>query len=273
MAAEELSQDDIMALADAFPPGPPSVALLTMAGYPRYAIPGNRDLNALEFWSAVADQIASGVMDDARTSLFGAARRKYPHNPKFSAAVLRVLVIGASPLDVPPVRADQESRAIEEAALPGRVEVRYAPAAQATDLEKVRSFQPDIVHFVCHGEDDSLIFNDVLGESAPVKAELIARTLRFYRDRGGVRLRGIVLAACDGDTIAPAFSGAADTVIGHRGKLPDPCGVAFAARLYRLLNDTADLAAAAAEAAQLTAQFAAECAPVIDNLIVLRESG
>lgn len=280
MAEDGLTREDIFALAEAFPVGA-SRAMLSMAEFPAWAIPETGYGNALEFWFKIAEQIAAGIMEDGRRKLLAAARRKYPYNPKFAGSPgvaagaggrqvpLRVLVLGASPSDLPPVRADQESRAIEKAALADRVTVTYAAAAQGTDIEKVRSFRPDIVHFVCHGEDDCLILNDVHGESDLVKASRVADALRFYRDSAGIALRGVVLAACDGRALTPAFTDVADTVVGFSGKLSDPCGVAFADQLYRRLNDIDDLAAAAREAAQLAAQFSAACTSVIASLIVL----
>lgn len=280
MAGDGLTREDIFALAEAFPVGA-SRAVLSMAEFPAWAIPETGYGNALEFWSKIAEQVAAGIMEDGRSKLLAAARRTYPHNPKFAGSPggatgawgrqvpLRVLVLGASPSDLPPVRADQESRAIGQAALADRITVTYAAAAQGTDIQTVGSFRPDIVHFVCHGEDDCLILNDVHGESDPVKADRVVDTLRFYRDSAGIALRGIVLAACDGRALAPPFADVADTVIGFSGKLSDPCGVAFAGQLYRRLNDTDDLAAAAREAAQLAAQFSAACTPVIASLIVL----
>jgi hypothetical protein len=328
---DELTPEEIIALAEAFPVGSPSETLLRMAKFPGYAVPAAGYRTSLDFWSAVAEQIAAGIMPDGRRKLLAAARRKYPASTKFAdpsadaapeatsqvassqgvqlgehnvqfnffadeapreAAVaslfpraslavpgrtvpLRVLVIGASPSDpdLPYVRADREAHVIDEVARPDRIEIKYVLGAEATDIDKVRMFRPDILHFVCHGEDDCLVFNDTRGEADPVKASRIANLLRFYRGEYGLRLRAIVLAACDGNTLAPLFTGVANIVIGHRGKLADPCGEAFARQLYRLLNDTDDLAAAAREAAQLAAQFSAGCTPVIANLIVLPDGG
>ena len=71
----------------------------------------------------------------------------------------------------------------------------------------------------------------------------------------------------------PRFSPTSRTPsYGHRGKLSDPW-VAFATQLYRRLNETGDLAAAAREAAQLTAQFSAACDAVTASLIVLPDGG
>ena len=129
-----------------------------------------------------------------------------------------------------------------------------------------------------------LAFNDPRGEYDLVKASRIADTLAFYQESAGIRLRAIVLAACDGNTLAPYFTGVADTVIAHRGKLADPCGIAFAAQFYRLLSDAArarlraawrplSLAGTANEAAVLTVTLSDACAPVKSNLIVLSSGG
>ena len=199
-----------------------------------------------------------------------------PAASQLQTAALRVLVIGASPVDpdLPPVRADREAHAIEKVAVPERVAVKVLLGAEATDVQRVGSFRPAIVHFVCHGTADSLVFNDTRGESNFVKATRVAELLAFYRDTAGVRLRGIVLAACDGGSLAPYFTGVGETVIAHRGRLSDPCGVAFAEQLYTRLNTVPDLSgralmAAAREAAQLTAQYSAACEPVIANLITM----
>jgi hypothetical protein len=361
MAGQELTRDEVFALAGAFPVGS-AKTLLSLARFPSWAVPETGYANAREFWAKVSEQLEAGVMPDGRVKILEAARDWFPANerlaalaaaaapapaPPASAAVpgpavsvaggqgvqvgssntqvnyvtygvmpgretpqagllaappaspartaLRVLVIGASPLgpDLPHVRADREAHAIERVAVPDRMELEVVLGAEATDVQRVGTFRPDIVHFVCHGTADSLVFSDAGGESDYVTAARVAQRLRFYRDDRGVRLRGVVLAACDGERLAPFFAGVADTVIAHRGKLADQCGVAFAEQFYTLLNAPAggtapghaapgravprvavpDLAGVAREAAQLTAQYSAACDPVIASLIVLHDGG
>jgi CHAT domain/Effector-associated domain 1 len=326
MTGEELTQEDVLALAGAFPVAS-AKTLLSAAQFPSWAIPESGFANSREFWIKIAEHIAAGVMPDGRDKILTEARRVYPWsktipNPSASApaaaaatsaagsggragedsvqadgilardgqagrgtgspavppgrvAAVRVLVIGASPLDpdLPQVRADREAHAIEKVALPDRVVVKVVLGAEATDMRQVASFRPDIVHFVCHGTAGSLVFNDTRGESDYVAAARVADLLRFYRDSAGIRLRAVVLAACDGHTLAPYFTGVADVVIAHRDRLPDPCGVSFAEQFYTLLNDAPgpplDLIAIAREAAQLTAQYSAACEPVTGKLILL----
>jgi hypothetical protein len=293
MAGQELTRDEVFALAGAFPVGS-AKTLLTLARFPSWAVPETGYANGREFWVKVSEQLEAGVMPGGRAKILEAARDWFPANERLAAlaaaaapapaarsesagaaisvadgrgvqvgshntqmnylaygvalaappafpartAALRVLVIGASPLDpdLPHVRADREAHAIERVAAPDRVEVKLVLGAEATDVQRVGTFRPDIVHFVCHGTADSLVFSDADGESDYVAAARVAQRLRFYRDDRGVRLCGIVLAACDGETLAPFFAGVADTVIAHRGKLADQCGVAFAEQFYTLLN-------------------------------------
>ena len=299
MADDELTREEIFALAGAFPVDS-AKTLLRLVRFPSWAIPETGYVNSLQFWTLIAQGLGDGVMTGGRQKILEAAAAWLPASGKFAAfvaegrkgaegqkgtAALRVLVIGASPIDadLPHVRADREARAIENVALPDRVAVKVVLGAEATDVRHVGLFRPDIVHFVCHGTADSLVFSDARGESDYVAAARVADRLRFYCDEQGVRLRGIVLAACDGQTLAPFFAGVADTVIAHRGKLADQCGVAFAERFYAGLNNAlmsadgnplaADLAALAREAAQLAAQYSAVCDPVIAQLILLPVGG
>jgi hypothetical protein len=337
MTGQELTREEVLALAGAFSRVDSARTLLRLARFPGYSVPENGYANGLEFWGKISEALESGVMPEGRRKIFEAACALLPANEKLAALaaaaagsapphsvpaatsingghgiqvgnnnmqinflddrnrpaqepfrasaasspqdVLRVLVIGASPLDpdLPHIRADREAHAIERVAGPDRIELQVILGAEATDLSRVGVFRPDVLHFVCHGAGHSLVFNDAGGESDYVTAARVAQLLHFYRDTAHVKLRGLVLAACDGDKLAPFFVDVADTVIAHRGRLPDQCGVAFAEHLYTRLSapgdhsgaESPDLAGIAREAAQLTAQYSAACDPVIANLIVL----
>lgn len=180
----------------------------------------------------------------------------------------RVLVFGASPVDRPRVRADQETRAIHQAARLGHLEVEPRLAARAADLAEVRRYRPDILHLACHGDGDHLVFEDNQGDSHPVPAATIAAALRNYVSGGG-RLRGIVLGVCDGEVIAPAFAGIAGWIVAHRKRLDDACGVVFTRFFYEELRHTTDFREAAYAAADDATREDLSCGPVLSNLIVL----
>jgi hypothetical protein len=184
-----------------------------------------------------------------------------------------VLVVGASPTGQERIRPDREARAVVAAAEAGHLQVELAPAALATDLQRILAFRPDILHLACHGDGEHLIFEDLHGEEHLVPAEQVAATLRLYRDVAGVRLGGVVLGSCRGADIAACFAEVVDRVVAHRGSLDDACAVAFAGFLYRALRDHPDLGAAARLAAQHTLLTDETCTNVVAALVVLPDGG
>ena len=82
--AGELTQEEIIALAEAFPLGPVSRNLLQSAGFPSGRIPAASTLTAFDFWSQVAEQVAMGVIPDGRRRLLAVARQRFPGNTKFA---------------------------------------------------------------------------------------------------------------------------------------------------------------------------------------------
>ena len=181
---------------------------------------------------------------------------------------LKVFLLGASPKDRDPVYAEKEAKAIKDAARLGHLEFRECQAARARDLPEIRSFQPDILQFSCHSESGLIILEDGEGLSNPVPATTIAKTLRHHVMEGTLRLRGIILASCEGKLIAPAFDGAADTVIAHKDKLDADCARVFTTYFYEELRSTPALDRAARNAALDAASEAADCAMIFDNLII-----
>jgi Effector-associated domain 1 len=85
MAVELLTNEEIVALADAFQ-GSAARTLLSRAGFPAWAVPERGYTNSLEFWSKIAEQLARGVMDNGRNELLAAAHHQFPYNERFGVA-------------------------------------------------------------------------------------------------------------------------------------------------------------------------------------------
>ncbi|TVL92981.1 effector-associated domain EAD1-containing protein [Streptomyces sp. SAJ15] len=164
-----------------------------------------------------------------------------------------VLVAGASPHGRDPLRAAREARAIEAAAARVGFSVHHSPAAAVTDLQRILDLRPEVLHLICHGEDAHLVFEDAFGGAHRVTADSVVRLLRSYRCHAGVRLRGVVLAACHTGPLAAAFTEVARVVIAHHGELDDEAAVAYAAALYGLLDRVPALHDAALVAADQAA--------------------
>ncbi|WP_344332987.1 effector-associated domain EAD1-containing protein, partial [Kitasatospora putterlickiae] len=246
MDAEEppppgLTERQLEEFARAFPPGPSANALLRRAGFPAARMPSSYGLTSGQYWDQVAEQVELGVLPDGAATLLRAARRDHPFNPVFaearSAGLRRVLVMGASPAGSrEPIRADLELRAVQDAGLTAGVTVDWCPAAQVTDLGlllRSAPARPEVLHLVCHGEEGCLVFEDGLGEAAPIPAGDVAGLLREYAGQAGLRLRGLVLAACDSAAVADRFHGIAQVLVTHTGRLDDGAARRFAWHLYR----------------------------------------
>lgn len=262
-------------LAAVFAPSPALVSLLTRAGFPARRLPPAYGVDAEEYWSLIDDRISAGVVPDGPGLIIGFALRQYPANPVFRAAAAdvarRVLVVGAGPARLNQVRADREFRVIEAALKGSAVEVDYLPAASVIDLAVLAANPPSVLHLCCHGRDGDLIFEGRDGGTHAVAAADLAETLGIAAASSGIRLHGIVLAACDSETSARALLPHARTVIGHRGALDDQDAVTFAGNFYRALRDTGSLRAAAALAAQLTVIDVNGQPWLRDGLVVLPE--
>lgn len=252
----DLTDEEIQELARVYQPGPSARALLRRAGFPGEHVPSQIGITALEFWYTVADAVSAGRVPDGRRRLLVTAERDYPHNTVFRAVprarspIARVLVVGAAPYGTERVRADRELRAVQRAATRGAITVDYCPAAAVTDLGRVLDVPPDVLHLVCHGEGEHLVFEDTYGAPHRVHAADVARLLDAYAQAAGARLAGLVLASCDSETVAGLFTGVAEVVVAHRGPLDDETAVLYAGELYGLLERVPALDRAARIAAE-----------------------
>lgn len=286
-APSGFENDELDALARAFPPGPAAAVLLQRAGVPRELWPSTLGTNGQRYWTQVDELLRDGVIEDGRRTVMVAALRSFPYSPVFrkgaqadgrgSTRPRRVLVLGAGVEDLsargggplPPIRADLESKQIQQAGELGHIAVTVRSAATVGDLETLASSKPDILHLICHGDGDSLTFSDALGMPHRLPADQLVRILTAYRDHAQVKLSGIVLNACRSAQIASLFVSLARTVVGHDGDLDDACAAVFAGRLYRTLRTVPSLAGAAEVAAEHVAGDETHCGTIRDGLVVL----
>ncbi|MBL7487973.1 hypothetical protein I6A60_21440 [Frankia sp. AgB1.9] len=84
---DDLTRDEIEALADAFPDRESARRLLEAAGLPARRQPAWSALDAESFWSQVAQLIKHGKLVEGRRRLFAAASIEFPGNRTFAAAV------------------------------------------------------------------------------------------------------------------------------------------------------------------------------------------
>jgi hypothetical protein len=153
-----------------------------------------------------------------------------------AAPAVRILFLGASPQGVPPLRLDQEIRAIDlalhQAEFRDRFDLRQHHAVRSSDLQAVLlRHRPQIVHFSGHGMPDGLYLEDEQGRRRKVEGSVLARILAVFKKQ----IRCVVLNACYSRDQAEAIAKDIDCVIGMSTALGDRTAARFAASFYQAL--------------------------------------
>lgn len=90
MTDDELTRDEVIALADAFPSADSAQTLLRLARFPRAAIPMGGYSNSLGFWTLIGEQVANGVQEGMRLDILVTARGLLPANRQLAALVAAI---------------------------------------------------------------------------------------------------------------------------------------------------------------------------------------
>jgi hypothetical protein len=155
--------------------------------------------------------------------------------PAQFAAPVRILFLGANPLDSTRLRLDEEVREIDRvlvsAELGRRFELCQKWAVRTGELQgHLLRTKPHVVHFSGHGSRENAIFLESEdGRSLPVPAPRLARLLAQFNQR----LRCVVLNACYSEEQATAIAEHIDCVIGMSTAVADRAAIRFAAAFYQ----------------------------------------
>jgi hypothetical protein len=150
---------------------------------------------------------------------------------------IKILFLGASPKDVPPLRLDEEVRGIDAqiqaASQRDSFDLNSQWALRPDDLQQVLlRFQPHIVHFSGHGSNnEEIILEDNDGHSRPVSKRALIGLFKVLKDN----VRIVVLNSCYSRPQAEALSEVIDYTVGTSRAVKDKSAVAFAAAFYRAL--------------------------------------
>lgn len=151
--------------------------------------------------------------------------------------MIKLLILAANPRDTDPLRLGQEVRMIESrvrsSSGASRFEIRSAWAVTADELMyQLNSFEPNIVHFVGHGnEDGEIVLEDESGHSRPLSPAVLRVVFANFR-----QLQVAVLNACYSAAQARSLAEQVDVVIGMRHAVEDDTAVEFSASLYRAIG-------------------------------------
>ena len=147
---------------------------------------------------------------------------------------LTILFLAANPQDTPPLKLDEEIRAIDkalrEAQYRDRFDLRSHWALRYDELPGLLlRYNPHIVHFSGHGSPSGeLAFNDDAGKSHLASPDTLANLFSILRDN----VRCVVLHACYSEEQAQGLAKSIDCVVGMTRAVADEAALKFAAGFY-----------------------------------------
>ncbi|NEQ30494.1 MAG: TIR domain-containing protein, partial [Leptolyngbya sp. SIO4C5] len=153
------------------------------------------------------------------------------------AAVRKILILAANPLDTEQRRLDEEVRDIQEGLKLSRGRDQFQLIAQwavrTDDLRRsLLEHEPQIVHFSGHGVgENGLALEDRNGEAKLVSAEALARLFKLCPS-----VKCVVLNACYSVVQAEAIAEHVDYVVGMRQAIGDVAARKFAIGFYDALG-------------------------------------
>lgn len=173
----------------------------------------------------------------------GSQERPAPRHPQ---SPIRILFLGANPMDSMRLRLDEEvreiDRALNSATLGSRFELHQKWAVRASEIQShLLRIRPQILHFSGHGSPQSaIILQGEDGNSRPVAGPVIARVLGQFSHH----LQCVVLNACYSEEQAQAISMHIDCIVGMNTAVADRAAIRFAAVFYEALASGSSVRAA-----------------------------
>ncbi len=146
----------------------------------------------------------------------------------------KVLILAATPDDEGRIRPDKEVAELRErmAAMPKQKRPLSFDHILATRLDQIQQElvrqRPTILHFSGHGAPGVLVFETRDGRSDDLKADLLARVLKSYRD-----VECLVLHACYTDNVAKACLPYVRCVVGSTAAVDDEAAPRFSYLFYQ----------------------------------------
>lgn len=148
-----------------------------------------------------------------------------------------ILLIAASPDDVPPLQLGREFQAIDsslrEATYRDLFDIRQVWDMQAIQLaNSIMRYNPRVIHFSGHGsEEGNLLFQRSDRSSSRTDKQVVAD---LFKQLSGVQC--VVLNACCTEAQAKLIAEHVDVVVGTNEQIGDQDAIAFAAGFYEAVG-------------------------------------
>ena len=156
--------------------------------------------------------------------------------------VIKILFLGASPIDEVRLRIDEEQRDIEKglriATLRDQFELKSQWAITTQSLQQAMLDEnPTIVHFSGHGSTKGIAVEDTLGNSRLIDNEAIGSLFELFSGT----IKCVVLNSCYSESQAIEIAKHVPYVIGMKSSVNDKSAIAFAVGFYTALGAGKDI--------------------------------
>lgn len=155
---------------------------------------------------------------------------------------IKILFLGANPMDSTRLRIDKELRDIDTglrmAAERDRIVLSQRWAVTDSVLQQaLLDEEPTIVHFSGHGTDEGILLESEQGQSTLVPEDALADLFSLFSRH----IRCVVLNACFSENQARAISESIPFVVGMNASMPDEAAIAFSIGFYRAIGAGKDV--------------------------------
>jgi len=156
--------------------------------------------------------------------------------------MIKILFLGASPIDVVKLRIAEEVRDIEGglklAALRDFFELKTEWAITTKTLQQAMLDEhPNIVHFSGHGDVSGIAVEDSLGNAKLIENDAIGSLFELFSEN----IKCVVLNSCYSESQALEISKHIPYVIGMKKSVNDKAAIAFSVGLYTALGAGKDI--------------------------------
>lgn len=156
--------------------------------------------------------------------------------------MIKILFLGASPIDEVRLRIDEELRDIEKglklATLRDQFELKSEWAITTKSLQQAMlDERPTIVHFSGHGDVNGIAVEDSIGNSKLVDNDAIGSLFELFSEN----IKCVVLNSCYSESQAREISKHIPYVIGMKSSVNDKSAIAFSVGFYTALGAGKDI--------------------------------
>lgn len=161
---------------------------------------------------------------------------------EYSKDKLKILFLGANPINTTRIRIDKELREIEIGLRMSKeresilLSQRWAMTPSLLQ-QAILDENPNIIHFSGHGEQEGIVLEDINGDNKIVNEQALEGLISLFSDT----IKCVVLNSCYSEKQALAISKHIPYVIGMKSAIPDKTAISFAIGFYRAIGAGKDI--------------------------------